>query len=273
MGGEALRIVSVGESTIDHYLDLRQEFIGGISLNFAVNAKRCGSETSSLVSRIGDDHGQRILARLQQEGVDSSHISVRTGATARQNIVLSQNGERIFPAGGYNPGPLESYRLNDSDIHFIQQHNVLMSCLFQQIQPLFVQLTSVPFNGWRVADFLDLSDYGKKCTEMEKLSDQLTIAFVSGDQELMESLRPLSRSTACLIVITSGAAGSVALVKGEPVFQPSLKVTNIVDSTGCGDAFQAAFTVSYWREGDVCRALECGSQQAARVLQHYGAIA
>ena len=102
--------------------------------------------------------------------------------------------------------------------------------------------------------------------------ERLTIAFISGDHELVERLRQLSPATNCLIVVTLGAEGSVALVKGEPLYQPSLRVADVVDSTGCGDAFQAAFTVSDWNHGDVRRASQCGAQQATSVLRHYGAI-
>ncbi len=262
----------MGECTIDYYLDLQQGFIGGISLNFAVNCKRCGAERVSLVTRMGEDHGARILQRLADENVDTSHVSMLKGATARQHITLTAGGERVFPPGGYLLGVLENYQLDDTALHFVQSHDVLASALFRQIEPLFRQVIELPFDGWRVADFLDLSDYDKDITAVERIHEQLNIAFVSGDQDMVERLRPLSRASPCLIVITLGKKGSVGLVKGEPVYQPSIAITNIVDSTGCGDAFQAAFTVSYWRDGNVERALESGAQQAASVLQHYGAI-
>lgn len=272
MGRSPLRIVSVGECTIDHYLDLQKEFAGGISLNFAVNCKRSGAENVSLVSCIGEDHGLRILQELASEGVDVSHVTMKPGATARQNITLAASGDRIFPHGGYQAGVLDGYQLNDNELEFVKCHNILSSALFTQVEPLFRQVMELPFEGWRVADFLDLSDYNKGISVVEQVIERLTIAFISGDQETMEKLRPLSRVSNCLIVVTLGADGSVALVKGEPIYQPSLKVTNVVDSTGCGDAFQAAFTVSYWREHDVRSALHCGAQQAARVIQHHGAI-
>ena len=273
MGKHPLRIVSVGECTIDHYLDLQQEFVGGISLNFAVHGKRCGAEAVSLVSRIGKDHGTSILQKLVSEGIDTSHVTIHHGATARQNVALTASGERIFPPGGYQPGVLEGYLLHESDLLFVQRHNLLASALFQQVEPLFRQvMETLPFEGWRVADFLDLSDYGKDIGVIEEFMERLTIAFISGDHELVERLRQLSPATNCLIVVTLGAEGSVALVKGEPLYQPSLRVADVVDSTGCGDAFQAAFTVSYWNHGDVRRASQCGAQQATSVLRHYGAI-
>lgn len=273
MGKPSLRTVSVGECTIDHYLDLQKHFVGGISLNFAVNCKRSGAENVAFVSRIGTDHSDRILKKLADEKVDASHVSVAHGATARQNITLSESGDRIFPTGGYQPGILENFQLDEEQFRFVQSHNLIASALFHQTEPLFHQvMKSMPFDGWRVADFLDLSDYQNDIGIIEKFSDQLTIAFLSGDPELMERLRPLSRDGRCLIVTTLGAEGSVALLKGEPLYQSSIHVAKVLDSTGCGDAFQAAFTVSYWRDGSVRRALQRGAQQAARVLQHYGAI-
>lgn len=267
-----MRIVSVGESTIDCYLDLNRQFVGGISLNFAVHAKRCGAENVSLVSCIGDDHAARILEKLAAEGVDASFVSIQRGATARQNITLAANGERVFPPGGYLPGVLEGYMLDEAALRFIRSHHIVASAMFRQVEPLFRQVMDGPHSeGWHVADFLDLSDYEKDIGVMERFTERLAIAFVSGDEGLAELLRPLSRAMQCLIVVTLGAGGSVALVKGELLFQSSLEVADVVDSTGCGDAFQAAFTVSYWRDGDVRRALERGAQQAAQVLQHHGA--
>ena len=98
-----MRLVSIGECTIDSYRELQKEFVGGISLNFAVNAKRCGADSVSLISRIGTDHNARILKKLAEEGVDSSCVTVTQGNTARQEIIVA-DGERIFPPGGYDSG-------------------------------------------------------------------------------------------------------------------------------------------------------------------------
>ena len=95
-----MKIVSIGESTIDHYLGLNQSFIGGISLNFAVNAKRCGADVVSLVSSVGTDRaGKRVLAKLEQEGIDASHVAILPGETARIDIQITAQGERVFPPG------------------------------------------------------------------------------------------------------------------------------------------------------------------------------
>ena len=62
------------------------------------------------------------------------------------------------------------------------------------------------------------------------------------------------------------------IIDAKPQFQAALEVDNLIDTTGCGDAFQAAFTVSYFRDGDIAAALFRGANQAARVLKHFGAF-
>jgi fructoselysine 6-kinase len=272
MSSTVLNIVSIGECTIDDYLQQQHQFVGGISLNFAINAKRSGADQVSLVSRIGNDRHTQILQKLQNEGIDSSHVSVVDGKTARQHIILN-DGERIFPSGGYQPGVLEGFTLDQDDLQFVKKHNVIVSALFKQVEPLFYQLMKVsPVDTWLVADFLDLSDYKHDTRVVELSLERLKIAFISGNYELVERLLSLSRDSNCLIVITMGAEGSIALIQGEPIHQKAIRVLDAVDSTGCGDAFQAAFTVSYWRDRDPRSALLCGAQQAAKVIQHLGAV-
>ena len=43
------KIVSVGEICLDIYLNQDKTFVGGRSLNFAVQAKRCGTEQATAV--------------------------------------------------------------------------------------------------------------------------------------------------------------------------------------------------------------------------------
>jgi sugar/nucleoside kinase (ribokinase family) len=39
-----MKIAIIGEITMDHYPQQNRSFVGCISLNFAVQAKRCGAE-------------------------------------------------------------------------------------------------------------------------------------------------------------------------------------------------------------------------------------
>src|SRR5262245_1185684 len=128
----AMRIASIGECTIDHYMDLKKEYVGGISLNLAVHCKRSGAEHVSFISRIGKDDGDKILKALEYNNVDTSQIKRVEGPAARQKINLTSSGERIFPPGGYDPGVLENFQLDEAEIRFVQSHNILASAMFEQ---------------------------------------------------------------------------------------------------------------------------------------------
>jgi len=269
-----MKIVSVGEITIDHYLNLNRSFVGGISLNFAVYAKRCGAEAVSLVSRVGaDEGGRRVLSKLSREGIDASHVMAVEGKTAQIDIQIDENGDRTFPAGGFFRNVLADFQLSPAEHAFIRKHDVLVT-LFEEFQPgsVFDQLQRLDFDGKRAADFSEWRAGDENFRRLFPLIEAVDLAFVSGDQAIVEALLPLSRRIPGLIVVTMGANGSAALVDGRPLFQPAEPVPAPVDATGCGDAFQAAFTVSYYGTGDIRQALQRGAVQAAAVLQHYGAL-
>jgi fructoselysine 6-kinase len=200
-------------------------------------------------------------------------VAVLAGETACIDIQVLAQGERIFPPGGFQRNVLLDLRLSESNLAFIQQHDTL-AFLYDRSQPespVNRALEALDFDGERVADFGDWADYAGDYDDLTSALEPLALAFISGNQETIDFLLPFSRRFEGLIVVTLGADGSVALVDGTPLFQPAQVVPNPVDSTGCGDAFQAAFTVAYLSTCSVKQALRRGTAQAAAVIQHYGA--
>lgn len=270
-----MKLVAVGECTIDRYPAIGAERVGGISLNFAVNAKREGAEQVSLVSCTGTDVGAAaVRQKLAAECVDGSHVQVRSGATASQVIDISVGGERVFPAGGYSPGVLTDFRLSAADQALLRTADVIAVPVFRELSHLSdAVMHARGVTGMRVADLLDGTDLGADWSGIEPLLGVFELLFVSGGAAIVERLLPLSRDTRSLIVVTHGAAGSSALAKGERLEWPADPVPpdECVDTTGCGDAFQAAFTVEYARRRDVRAALLAGARRAAIVIKHVGA--
>ena len=128
-----------------------------------------------------------------------------------------------------------------------------------------MQLLQLPTNTVRrVLDFGDWSAGRQKSLSPATLN-ALDLAFFSGDEETVKRLEPLAAHSECQIVVTLGAGGSLAFTASEPVFQPALEVGNLVDTTGCGDAFQAAFSLSYFQNGHISAALRRGAEQAAQM--------
>jgi len=266
-------VVCVGEITVDHYLDQGRELVGGISLNFAVNARQLGAARVGLVSATGDDAGAALVrAKLARAQVEDAHVRTLAGMTARQKILLLPGGERVFPPGGYHPGVLADLRLSDADLDYIRGFDVVAVPVFRQIEHLVRPvLEDRSFAGRRAADFLDGADLGDGLRELQRYLPQLDLAFLSGGEDTLAAVAPLARSSRGVIVVTLGAQGSVALAGEERLYQPALPARETLDTTGAGDAFQAAFTLSYCANGDLRRALHAGATRAAQVIGHYGA--
>jgi len=73
------------------------------------------------------------------------------------------------------------------------------------------------------------------------------------------------------LVITRGAAGAMALDRGEGVDVPAIQVDKVVDTTGAGDLFAAGFLVARARGHDLAKCLETGAIAAAEIISHFGA--
>lgn len=270
-----MKVVAVGECTVDRYPELGTERVGGISLNFGVNARREGAEQVALLSCTGTDAGAAAVRRkLAAEGVDASHLHVLSGATASQVIRIVAGGERVFPTGGYSPGVLADFRVTAADDALMRTADVVAVPICRELSHLADAVVAARgITGMRVADLLDGGDLGPDLSGIEPLLGVFSLLFVSGSDATVEWLCPLTRDARCVIVVTRGAGGSSALVHGARIDQPADRVpaAECVDTTGCGDAFQAAFTVEYARRRDVRAALRVGARRAAMVIRHVGA--
>lgn len=267
-----MRLVCVGEITQDRYLLQNLTTVGGISLNLAVHARRCGADVA-LISCIGSDQaGRAALALLQREGIDASRVLERAGETAHQDILITPEGERIFPPGGYGSGVLADWALTAQDVAFTRDFDLVVAPYFSQVAHIFNAIMFDPNpHIRRAADFLDWNELGGDTSAIERALPQLDIAFLSGNHQAIELLEPLALRHNCVIVVTLGGEGSVALVGGEHYYQAALPVDKVVDTTGCGDAFAAAFLVRYMQDANIPEALLAGAKQSASVLATFGA--
>jgi hypothetical protein len=124
-----------------------------------------------------------------------------------------------------------------------------------------------------IGDFSQDSPDGQPdqpATWVEPWADRLAIAFVGTSACHVAALCALSQRIAPLIVLTAGKAGAYAFSNGRSWHQPSV-AERVVDTTGCGDAFQAGFTVRHLDDGDIAASLRAGAELAARVAHHRGA--
>ncbi|WP_370228277.1 sugar kinase [Cognatishimia sp.] len=96
-------------------------------------------------------------------------------------------------------------------------------------------------------------------------------AYAWGDKSPADTIKRLSALGVQEVVVKNGASSLDALIDGTTYSMPTPSVTDIVDTTGAGDAFNAGFLV-----GKICNlgaeaSLQFGQRMAAEVIKHYGA--
>ena len=269
-----VRIAAVGDVVLDQYLPAAEAEgrLGGISVNFARCARLAGAHVE-LYGAIGtDDRARRLAGELALAGLDA-HVRSIPGPSALQKIRLAPDGERIFC--GFDPGILAGYRLSAAELGELSSFDVVALTCSAELGQVFDQVVQADLGAraLKVADFSQESPGGdpdRPETWVRPHLDRLAVAFVGGRPDFLEPLRLLSESTDTVLVLTVGAAGAHALHRGRALHQPSVART-IVDTTGCGDAFQGAFTATYFGGGSLEQALAAGADCAAVVAGRIGA--
>jgi fructoselysine 6-kinase len=263
---EVLKAASFTVAVLDYFCLQDEHFAGGNALNQAVHYSQAGIE-SALVGAVGNDHpGTRLFSLLHGHGVDTSHLYSVEGETARNSIRNDEAGERFGVEGSWQGGVYEDFKLSEDDWAFLTGFDIWST---HANCPNFEETLRRKSDAQCLAvDFLHLEDFEHLKSSLGKID----IAFVGGEASLKDSLCELAVEMDALIVLTLGAEGSIAF-KGDKVFrQEALPVDIVVDTTGCGDAFQAAFCRSYIQSGDVQVALRAGSHAGMVASMRYGGV-
>ena len=271
-----MRVVAVGDCGIDRYVDLRADRPGGISLNFAVNAKDCfaAGDRIGVLTALGDDREAGIVeACIAGFGLEAA-IARRPGVTPVQYIDHDADGERLFVR--YEAGALAAHRLTADERAALGRSDVMIATVFTQILDFFETVAAAPAGGLRALDYCNLGGKGDPLAYVRRYAERFDIGFfglAATETAVIDELERIARNAGRLFVVTLGPAGSLALGGRERVACRAVPVAAVVDTTGAGDSFAAGFLASYAYARDVAKALEQGSIAAARTLGQVGAFA
>ncbi|MET4695582.1 carbohydrate kinase family protein [Endozoicomonas lisbonensis] len=93
--------------------------------------------------------------------------------------------------------------------------------------------------------------------------------FITHEQRAESCLHQLSQMTDAQLVITDGTNGSWASEHGTIIHQPSFEVA-VVDTTGCGDAYHAAYAYGLLENFGLAQRMKFASAFAAIVATYLG---
>ncbi|NDJ52540.1 MAG: fructoselysine kinase [Chloroflexi bacterium] len=261
-----LRVLGLGDNTVDRYLHRQEMFPGGNAVNVAVHAVRAGHAASYLGALGNDQHGKLILNALRQEGVDTSHCRMIEGANAYCEISL-QNGDRVF--GDSIPGVRSQLNLTEEDWAFIAEHDLVHTGLYSDVEPYLARLAEVS----QTLSFDYSSEWDK--AYLAKTLGFIDFALLSVDIESTPQYQSLAKWITAqgprLVLITLGAQGAY-LVEADQAYHQASVEGPIVDTLGAGDSFAACFMVECLSGTPPQEALDKAAHAAAQTCQHYGAF-
>ena len=172
-----MRVTAVGDCGVDRYLNLGTDRPGGITLNFAANARRlfAPEDHVGVITALGTDPEARLVRRAIAACGLEAHVATREGATSLQVIDRHPSGEKIFVR--YEEGVLGEYRLGPEERAVLAGTSLLMAVVYAQVEGLFDSVMDSPSPGLRAVDFGDLEGVTGGPALVERYLDRFHVGF------------------------------------------------------------------------------------------------
>ena len=262
-----MKVASFSVATVDYFPQADLYCPGGNALNQAVLFSRMGHECVFAGAVGTDPAGDRVEELLRREGVDLARLHRLPGRTATNQLVNDGTGERFSVEGSWDGGVYPGFRLGPEDWEYIGDCDVWTT---HADCPSFSEALRRKRPDQRLCvDFLHLTDLDL----IQRSLHGIDIAYFGGTPDFEPILVRLAAKFRIPLVLTLGAGGSIAF-RGTQVYrQPALPVERVVDTTGCGDAFQAAFTAAWCAGSGLPECLLAGAEAGRRATLHHGARA
>lgn len=261
---------------------------GGDTSNFAVAVARLGGSVG-YISRIGDDEfGKSFLQLWDQEGVDTRHVIVEENAYTGIYFVSRVSDLSRFT---YYRESSASSRISPSDVPetYIKEAKLLhTSGISQAISPsacdaVFDAIEVARQSGTLVcydpnvrlqlwgqsrARAVVLETIGLADFVLPSLEDAAAILNIEDPARIVEKLLA---SGPRAVVLKLGENG-VLVGFGDDIEHVQGLQVDVVDTTGAGDTFAAAFTLSYLEGNEFTQCARFANAAAALASRGKGAV-
>jgi ribokinase/sulfofructose kinase len=266
------RVVAVGSTAVDRIYPVtnlpapdggafaRDERVtdGGVAANVAVACARLGHDPG-VVSRVGRDaDGDRAVAALDDEGVETTHVARGEERTSFSLVLRDDDGERMIVNGGSAVGAL---RLEAADRDYYRSADAVFTSAYAPDPVVSAVLKDAragacpPLLFDLAGPVAELAGRGTARETVDALLPHVD-CFLAGEVALRsylgctgrEAARELQEKGVRRAALTRGAAGAL-LVDGDAVVAVPAFDVPVRDTTGAGDAFAAGLVDAWLRRG------------------------
>jgi adenosine kinase len=239
---------------------LRRDF-GGCAGNIAYSLKALGG-TPLPMATVGSD-GREYVARMQQLGISTEFVREVPDTYTAQAMIMTDvdnnqitafhpgammqaHGTRVAARPDIKLGMISPDGRDAMLEHALQFEDAGIPFVFDPGQGLPM------FDGRELASFIDAATWVTVNDYEGKMLSERT-GWSSAD---------ISRRVDGLIV-TLGAEGCEVWVGGEKTHVPGVRAAQVVDPTGCGDAWRGALLYGLEQGWDLVRCAELGNRVGA----------
>ena len=248
---------------------LRREF-GGCAGNIAYSLQQLGG-APRIMAAVGSD-GADYLARLAGWGVPTDLVRTVGDAYTAQAIIITDRDNNQITA--FHPGAMMSAHLTGvpagaSDIAIAIVAPDGREAMLQHAEQLHAAGIPFIFDPGQGLPMFD----GAELSRFVELARWVAVNDYEGRmlaERTGRSLEQLSRSHLEAVVVTLGAAGCEVWVQGERRVVAGVAASEVVDPTGCGDAFRAALLYGLERGWPIERCAALGNRLGALKIASRG---
>ena len=240
---------------------------GGPAANSTAGAASLGL-SAAFVGTVGDDaDGDMILRDFRAQGVDTSMVKVRPGATSaiaylwieektgNRSCAWTREGLDELTADEITPEAVASAKILHVDGH---NHNAAGAIAAAKVAREAGVLVNYDAGTHRdgMEELLGLADL--------MICSEEFILKLTGLKDAEEAVRQVwAKYRPKVCGATMGVRGSMAFNGKEFVRCPAFKVEKVVDTTGCGDLFHTGFAIRYLETQDLMECQRFGAAVSA----------
>ncbi len=247
---------------------LRREF-GGCAGNIAYTLAGLGG-APLVMAAVGAD-GAEYVERLRGWGASTEFVrSVPESYTAQAMIITDTDNNQIT---AFHPGAMQSAHLTRiearADIRIAIIAPDGRDAMLQhaaQLAAARIPFVFDPGQGLPMFDGAELRQFIAQASWVT-VNDYEARMLCERSGETLESL---SRSHLRGVVVTLGADGCEVWQGGTRTHLPGVAAAEVVDPTGCGDAFRGALLYGLERGWDLVRCVELGNRVGALKIASRG---
>ena len=254
--------------------DLFTTGFGGKGANQAVAAKRAGAEVVLIAGLGVDIFGQNTKAHLEAESIDTSGIFYGKQPSGVAHIWVDAKGEnRIIIVPGANLELTEEF-ISNAITESKNLSIVIAQCELPQ------EFAIAAFKSAKVKNAITILNPApavKLSPELIELSDWIipnqiefySLASKIPGGDLIEKVKNFYPDKNLLV--TLGSDGAILRTKNGEIIKATAPKTEVIDTTGAGDAFVGAFAAALNAKKELQKALEFAIKFASDSVGKKGA--